>query len=185
MDQDGMAFDGRERPRPPRREFVATIGTEELGRYAAVGLTLERVIEEELQKVGCARVSAEPVEQCDDVVIWQSNKVVALIRIGPEGRPVATRLDGPQAWPDAPGGATAVAPAGDVEAIVGRSLVAIRHFQALRRFAAQLQELCDQAIDEVSPAVSFEPFGPKKTRRRKAAVSRRPIPRRKPGRGQR
>jgi hypothetical protein len=185
MDQDGIAFDARERPRPPRREFVATIGTEELGRYAGVGLTLERVIEEELRKVGCVGVSAEPVEQSDDVVIWQSNKVVALVRIGPEGRPVATRLDRPPARPDAPGGATPSAPGGDVESIVGRSLAVVGHFQALRRFAAQLQELCDQAIGEVAPAVSFEPFGPRKPRPRKAPVSRRSIPRRKPGRGPR
>jgi hypothetical protein len=76
---------------------VATIGTEELGRYAGVGLTLDRVLEEELRKVGSVEVSEGPLEASDDVAIWERNKVVALVRIGPLGRPVVTRFDQPPA----------------------------------------------------------------------------------------
>jgi hypothetical protein len=153
---------------------VATIGTEELGRYAGVGLTLDQVIEEELRKAGCAGVSAGPVEAREDVVLWEGNQVVALVRIGPEGRPVATRFDRPLADPSARGRQT---PLSDLE--------------VLRRFAAEVRQLVVD-LDDVAPpeparggvsAALAGPLHPRKRRRRRSAVSRRPSPRRKPGWG--
>ena len=58
MHVNGTHSTARPRPRPPRREFVTTICTEDLGRYAGVGLTLEQVIEEELRNVNARRPGA-------------------------------------------------------------------------------------------------------------------------------
>jgi hypothetical protein len=184
MDQNGMAFNARPRPRPPRREYVATIGTEELGRYAGVGLTLERVIEEELRKIGYAKVAAEPVEASDDVVIWQGNKAVALVRINTEGRPVVTRFDRPQ-------GGTAKEPVepgeGPFGVILGKRLyVAVPGEVRSALVVLDLERVGRLTpAGEVVPAVGAESSGPKKPRPGKGAVSRKPSPRRKPGWGQR
>src|SRR4051794_40352379 len=88
---NGSATTARPRPRPQRREFVATICTEDLGRYAGVGLTLDRVIDEELRNVGVTPHTVAEVS--DDLVIWERNKVVAVIRVGRDRRPVVTRFD--------------------------------------------------------------------------------------------
>jgi hypothetical protein len=101
MLSNGSATTARPRARSRRREFVTTICTEDLGRYAGVGLTLDQVIEQELRKVGVAPDTA--VDESDDLVIWEGNKVVALIRIGVDHRPVVTRFDLPAASPAEPG----------------------------------------------------------------------------------
>jgi hypothetical protein len=101
MFSNGPALTARPRSRPLRREFVTTICTEDLGRYAGVGLTLDEVIEEELRNIAVTPVAA--VEQCDDLVIWEGNKVVALIRIGHDHRPIVTRFDPPAPQQAGPG----------------------------------------------------------------------------------
>jgi hypothetical protein len=162
MNQNGTSNGAQLRPRPRRREFAATIGTEDLGRYAGVGLTVEAVIAEELGKIDCATAAAaqEPAAESDDLVIWEGNKVVALVRIGADGRPVATRLDrasgrtpGVHALPpdepalEAPR-SRAVYPEGAPSGQgpnTREALAAIRHFHALRRFAAEVRQLCHDA----------------------------------------
>jgi hypothetical protein len=184
MDQNDMVFDAGQRPRPPRREFVATIGTEELGRYAGVGLTLEQVIAEELRKVGCAGVSAGPVEARDDVVLWEANKVAALVRIGPDGQPVVTRFNqsqGPSDGPE-PQRATAAAPSG----ASGGGPLCLTLAGEVRGglVLVDLENLAQLDLIRRSIAgILAKTFHPKKSRPRRAAVSRRPGPRRKPGWG--
>src|SRR4051794_17053889 len=95
MLSNGTATSPRPRPRSRRREFVTTICTEDLGRHAGVGLTLDRVIAEELRNVIAAPVT--PVAEWDDLVIWEGNKVAAVIRIGSDHRPVVQRFDAPAA----------------------------------------------------------------------------------------
>jgi hypothetical protein len=101
MLSNGSALTARPRSRPLRREFVTTICTEDLGRYAGLGLTRDQVIAEELQNIAATPISS--VEECDDLVIWEGNKVVALIRIGLDRRPIVTRFDPPAPRPAEPG----------------------------------------------------------------------------------
>jgi hypothetical protein len=150
MHVNGTCSPARPHPRPRRREFVTTIGTEDLGRYAGVGLTLEQVIKEELRNV--RGVAPAAVEESDDLVIWEGNKIAALIRTGADGRPVVTRCDGPAARcgesVSAEGelGATDVlAPASGpgrtawVQA-AGDTRAAIRQLETLRRIADEAHQ---------------------------------------------
>jgi hypothetical protein len=151
MHTNGTSSTARPRPRPPRREFMTTTCTEDLGRYAGAGLTLEQVIEEELRNVRAA-APARP-EESDDLVIWERNKIAALIRIGADGRPVVTRYDRaamPRTALESETGAGAASEAPD-PAISGRGLspsesavsetrAAIARFDALGRIAEEVRQ---------------------------------------------
>jgi hypothetical protein len=167
MHSNGTYPTARPRPRPPRREFVTTICTEDLGRYAGVGLTLEQVIEEELKNVSA--VAPGQVEESDDLVIWEGNKIAALIRIGPGGRPVVTRLDRPAADPDPSVSAGGEVPAADVINLasgpggsswapaVTETRAAIRQFQTLLRIAEEVRQRCPEASHAGASPAPCEP----------------------------
>jgi hypothetical protein len=183
MDQNAMGLGASMAGRPPRREFVATIGTEELGRYAGVGLTLDRVIEEELRKVGCAEASAGPVDASDDVVIWEQNKVVAIVRVGPDGRPVVTRFD-MKSLTRPKGAGTGDASCGAI--LAGPFYLVLPGGVRGKLVVVDIENMprLDPSRGTV-PAVPAGPFPPKKQRLRRGTLSRRPGPRRKPGWGHR
>ncbi len=158
MHSNGKASMAQPRPRPPRREFVTTIGTEDLGRYAGVGLTLDQVIEEELKNVETTAFGS--VEESDDLVIWERNKIAALIRIGSEGRPVVTRLDRPSC-PAAPPLATDNVPVMEAMAavtvgtpMVSETLAAITHYHVLRRFTDEKRKLHEAGLSAATGAAA-------------------------------
>jgi hypothetical protein len=88
---NGLGSTARSRSRFPRREFVTTIGIEELGRYAGLGLSLEEVIGEEVRHAG--NTPGSSVDDRDDVIIWEGNRALALIRVGRAGEPIVIRFD--------------------------------------------------------------------------------------------
>jgi hypothetical protein len=152
MPSNGLASASHERPRPPRREFVTTTGSEDLGRYSGIGLTLDEVIGQELQNVATAIAAAAPVDACDDLVIWERNKVVALIRVDADHRPVVARFDPPPSAPAEP------APAGGEIGQALRSLAADQTRSAIAAFhgasdrAAAAQDRFQAAICNGAPA---------------------------------
>jgi len=141
MPSNGLGSTARQRSRPPRREFVTTIGTEELGRYAGVGLSLEEVIREELRHTG--NTSAD---DGDDVVIWEGNRALALIRAGPAGEPNVTRFDqigSESTVPSVPQGGTGSPKSSSSwdEVAFEETCSAIAHLRALRQRLERDKEL--------------------------------------------
>jgi hypothetical protein len=141
---------------------VTTICTEDLGRYAGVGLSLEQVIEEELRNVGAAPQC--PVEKSDDLAIWEGNKIAALIRIGAAGQPVVTRFDRTAEDQDTPGSAKGSIPASNTQDLsrsgpgpsphapaVSEIRAAIAHFETLRRIAEDVLKRCREAVNPGTP----------------------------------
>ena len=166
MTLNGSASSVRPRPRPPRREFVTTVCTEDLGRHSGSGLTLDQVIAEELRNVGDA--TGTPIEECDDLVIWERNKVAALIRLGSDHRPVVTRFD-PPAAPEAVPVAGVVAgenEAGDTGAegscralALELTRATIAQYQATKRVAVEIDARSQDTLRLTNPGAA-EPTPP-------------------------
>ena len=90
---------------PRRREFVITVVDENDHRQSGFGLTLDMVLESLLRTFrsitedGVTKGSpADPREYYDDHVIWEGNRVLAVVRVDREGTGLeVTRFDGPAA----------------------------------------------------------------------------------------
>ncbi len=89
------------RARPRRREFLIVVVTEEILRPSGLGLTLSSVIADMVDTFASARemdTHAGPdeyIEYGDDQVVWEGNRVVAVVRADRDGLGLeVVRFDG-------------------------------------------------------------------------------------------
>lgn len=79
------------RARPRRREFLVMVVTEEVRRESGFGLTPDRVLADMADSFANGRANdthAGPddyIEHCDDQVVWEGNRVVAVVRADRDG----------------------------------------------------------------------------------------------------
>lgn len=76
------------RARPRRREFVVTV-VDEPHRESGFDLTLDRVLDDLVRsfhhRLVIDRGAADYLESYDDQVVWQGNRVVAVVRFDGTG----------------------------------------------------------------------------------------------------
>ncbi len=92
------------RSRPRRREFLIMVATEEIFRMAGLGMTLDDVIADITDTFASSRALhrekemdavEDTVEHCDDQVVWEANRVLAVLRPAPDGSGMdVVRFDG-------------------------------------------------------------------------------------------
>ncbi len=79
------------RARPRRREFLCTVAAEETFRLSGLGLTLDAVIADIIDTFGSSRANDthagadDYIEHGDDQVVWEGNRVVAVVRADRDG----------------------------------------------------------------------------------------------------
>ncbi len=79
------------RARPRRREFLIVVVTEEILRPSGLGLTLDTVLADIIDTFANARANDthagpdDDIEHGDDQVVWEGNRVVAVVRADRDG----------------------------------------------------------------------------------------------------